>query len=580
MVRLGAPGLSAISTILKCAVFCISNIHARFGGRLRVKAHISGILRRVTPFTALRGTLATDQMARMLHVLLASILVWIAAVFFATIPFAPVSFPRIFNTFVLEAMYAIALVLLRFGHFRRASLAYLAGTWIWATLVCYSFGGVSSPGALLYVSLPASAAWLLGSAAANWTAGTCISSALVFMVLEIAHLIPPPRHATALGIWAMIVQAIVINAIPVGQIIGRLRESQRRLVSIYNTVEDIIFHLAIEPEGQYRFISVNPAFLRLTGLRQEQVVGKNANEVIPKPALPMVLENYRLAIEEKTVVRWEETSDFPTGRMTGQVSVAPVFDNAGTCTHLVGSVHDITAIRRAQEIEKRLASDLAVSRDEIRALAARLMRAQDEERRRISRDLHDHICHQLSYVAHDVERLLDGPQPLENAHGQLAAIRTRVVRTSQEAHQIAYHMRISILDDLGLVASLKDLCNRFTEQYPDIVVDFEDSGVLSSMQSEVACCFYRVAEEGLENAAKHSGAKNVSVRLDFKKGLVALTIQDDGVGMDPKTIKGEGKLGLISMEERARSENGNLTITSQPGHGTQISLEVPLPVDN
>ncbi len=233
---------------------------------MRVKAYISGILHRLPLFSGLRGSLADDQTARMLHVLLAGLLVWILAAFLATIPLAPVSFPRIFNTFVLEAMYVTALALLRLGHFRRASLAYLTGTWIWATLACLSYGGVSGPGALLYVSLPASAAWLLGATAANWTAGGCIFSALVFMVLEMAHVIPLPRHATPLGIWAMIVQAVVINAIPVGQIIGRLRESQRHLVSIYNTVEDIIFHLAVEPEGQYRFISVNPAFLRLTGL--------------------------------------------------------------------------------------------------------------------------------------------------------------------------------------------------------------------------------------------------------------------------------------------------------------------------
>jgi hypothetical protein len=107
-----------------------------------------------------------------------------AAAWAATIPFATLSFPRIFNSVVLEVSYIIALVLLRLGHFQRASLAYLAGTWIWATLVCSSYGGVHSAGALLYVSLPASAAWLLGYTAAIWTAGTCVLSALVFMVLE------------------------------------------------------------------------------------------------------------------------------------------------------------------------------------------------------------------------------------------------------------------------------------------------------------------------------------------------------------------------------------------------------------
>jgi PAS domain S-box-containing protein len=129
-----------------------------------------------------------------------------------------------------------------------------------------------------------------------------------------------------------------------------LRENEQRLVSIYNTVRDVIFHLTVEPDGQFRFVSVNAAFLSVTGLSLERVVGKTVNEVIPEPSLTMVLGKYRQAVEEKTIVFWEETSDYPTGRLTGEVSVAPVFDNKGTCTHLVGSVHDITERKRAEAL--------------------------------------------------------------------------------------------------------------------------------------------------------------------------------------------------------------------------------------
>jgi two-component system, cell cycle sensor histidine kinase and response regulator CckA len=131
-----------------------------------------------------------------------------------------------------------------------------------------------------------------------------------------------------------------------------LRESEQQLASIYNTVRDIIFHLAVDPEGRFRFVSVNAAFLRVTGLSREAVIGKTVNEVIPEPSLAMVLGRYRQAIEENTTVVWEETSDYPGGRLTGEVSVAPVFDNKGNCTHLVGSVHDITERKRAEEIVK------------------------------------------------------------------------------------------------------------------------------------------------------------------------------------------------------------------------------------
>ena len=138
-----------------------------------------------------------------------------------------------------------------------------------------------------------------------------------------------------------------------------LRESEQRLASIYNTVGDVIFCLSVEPAGQFRFVSVNSAFLKVTGLSQEMVVGRNVNEIIPEPSLAMVLGKYRQTIAEKTIVRWEEISDYPTGRLTGVVSIAPVFDDKGTCTHLVGSVHDITE-------RKQLEEDLRLSEENFR----------------------------------------------------------------------------------------------------------------------------------------------------------------------------------------------------------------------
>jgi PAS domain S-box-containing protein len=126
-----------------------------------------------------------------------------------------------------------------------------------------------------------------------------------------------------------------------------LRESERRLSSIYNTVQDVIFHVAAESEGQFRFVSINAAFLKVTGLSQKAVIGKTVHEVIPEPSLTTALRKYRQAVEEKTIVSWEEAFDYPTGRRTGEVSVSPVFDDNGICTHLVGSVHDITERKRA-----------------------------------------------------------------------------------------------------------------------------------------------------------------------------------------------------------------------------------------
>ncbi len=148
-----------------------------------------------------------------------------------------------------------------------------------------------------------------------------------------------------------------------------LRESEKRLASIYDTVGDVIFLLDVEKDGGYRFTSVNHAFLSVTGLPAEAVVGKRVNDVIPEPSLTLVLGKYRQAVQKKAVVHWEETSDYPAGRLTGEVSVVAVFDEGGNCTHLVGTVHDITERKKAddalRESERRFRQVLDVSADMI-----------------------------------------------------------------------------------------------------------------------------------------------------------------------------------------------------------------------
>ncbi|MGH9893618.1 MAG: PAS domain S-box protein, partial [bacterium] len=137
-----------------------------------------------------------------------------------------------------------------------------------------------------------------------------------------------------------------------------LRERERRLSSVYETVADSIIYLQVETDGRYRLVSVNPAFVSTTGVDYSAIVGKRVDEVIEEPSLPLVLERLREATQGKRVVRWEETSQFPKGRLTGEVSVAPVLDDAGHCTHLVAAIHDVTErkhleaqVRQAQRME-------------------------------------------------------------------------------------------------------------------------------------------------------------------------------------------------------------------------------------
>jgi PAS domain S-box-containing protein len=128
-----------------------------------------------------------------------------------------------------------------------------------------------------------------------------------------------------------------------------LRTSEQQLSLIFDTVGDVLFLLAVEPGECFRFIAMNSSGLAVTGLAREQVVGKRIEEVLPETAHALVIGNYKEAIRENKTVRWEEISEYPTGTLYGEVAVTPVSDTAGNCTHLIGSVHDITGIRRAEQ---------------------------------------------------------------------------------------------------------------------------------------------------------------------------------------------------------------------------------------
>lgn len=138
----------------------------------------------------------------------------------------------------------------------------------------------------------------------------------------------------------------------------KAEENEQDISTIYNTVGNIIFKLAVEPQNNYRFVSVNHEFVRATGLSIESIVGQLVNDVIPEPSLSMVLEFYSKAIKENETIRWEEVSDYPTGKLTGDVSVSPIYNADGECTFLVGAVHNITLRKQAEVLLQRKKEEL------------------------------------------------------------------------------------------------------------------------------------------------------------------------------------------------------------------------------
>lgn len=190
-----------------------------------------------------------------------------------------------------------------------------------------------------------------------------------------------------------------------------LREHEKQLSSIYETVGDIIFQLTVEPEEVYRFTSANQAFFKTTGLSREMLLGKRVDEVIPESSLGFVLQKYKEAVETGKILRWEEVSEYPTGTLTGEVSIAPVFDDEGHCTHLVGAVHDITERKRAEQENRMLLHDLQERVKELTTLhnSARIQQQEGADIPFVVRELASMLPQAFQYPERTAARIRLGP---------------------------------------------------------------------------------------------------------------------------------------------------------------------------
>lgn len=234
----------------------------------------------------------------------------------------------------------------------------------------------------------------------------------------------------------------------------------------------------------------------------------------------------------------------------------------------VAFMTDITERKRLEKLSEAY-------RAEIRALAAQLIAAQEEERRRVSRELHDSLCQQLVSLALEVESLAVALPSPAVTRTRLRMLGQRAVKMSEEARHIAYALHPAVLDDLGLVVSLRALCEEFSKT-EKIKVDFIAGQLPDLLPQKVASGLYRIAQEGLQNVAKHARAKRLSISLGVSKENLVLSLEDNGVGFSPEAVKGKGGLGLVSIGERARIIGGALSIDAKPGDGARISVRVPL----
>ena len=233
-------------------------------------------------------------------------------------------------------------------------------------------------------------------------------------------------------------------------------------------------------------------------------------------------------------------------------------------------------VARVGETLNGMLDELAAVHAELRALSAGIINAQEEERRRISRELHDDTAQALTSLLLYAKALEQGDAP-PAVREALAELREEVARSLEGVRRLARELRPSALDDLGLVAALEWYAQEFARR-TGLAVRFEPACGGDRLPPQVELVLYRIAQEALTNAAKHAQAHHVEVWLVREPGAVSLTVRDDGRGFDPSRISSTGGgMGLFSMRERAELAGGTLTLTSAPGKGTTVEARVPLP---
>jgi signal transduction histidine kinase len=237
--------------------------------------------------------------------------------------------------------------------------------------------------------------------------------------------------------------------------------------------------------------------------------------------------------------------------------------------------------KKAEDEAERTHEALRRSREELRRLAGRLLTAMEEERRHVSRELHDDLNQKLAVLTVEAEALERTPSVAQaGIQDSLRHLRARIAALSDDVRHLAYQLHPSILDHLGLPAALKSFVDEFGKR-ERIKVRLTLKGLRGSLPQSVALCLYRVTQEALRNVAKHAQATRAVVRLTGNRGEVCLSITDNGVG-DPSNPTADRRhgLGRVSMEERVRLVNGTFTVSSQPGRGTTVTARIPLSAES
>lgn len=334
-------------------------------------------------------------------------------------------------------------------------------------------------------------------------------------------------------------------------------ESEERFQRVANTAPAIIWMTDVDKLCTY----VNQRWLDFTGRPLEEELGNGWAEGVHPEDLTHCLDSYTKAFDQREAFQIE----YRMRRRDGQYrwlldSGVPRFDAGGSFVGYIGSAIDVT--------EHKLA-EAALS-----AMSQQLIESQEKERTCIARELHDDIGQRFSLLMINMQRLCNRTSLAETKAGIQEAIQ-QISELVGETRALSHRLHSPSLDYVGLEVAASAYCTELSEHHK-VKINFHSEDIPTDLSPEVSLCLYRILQEGLQNALKHSGSRHFQVLLKRGIGEIELTVKDSGAGFEPEQVFKRRGIGLSSMKERLKLVNGMLSINSKLGRGTTINARVPL----
>jgi PAS domain S-box-containing protein len=340
---------------------------------------------------------------------------------------------------------------------------------------------------------------------------------------------------------------------------ARRRESEERFRLVASTAPVLIWMSGTDKLCTY----FNQCWLDFTGRELEAELGNGWAEGVHSADVQRCMETYIEAFDRRERFTMEYRLRRHDGEYRWVLDIGvPRFNADGSFAGYIGSLIDVTSHKEA---ERALAT-----------VSGRLIQAQEDERHRIARELHDDISQRLALLSVELQGLANAdPRSSVEFRDRTELLMKRTSQISSDIHALSHRLHSSKLDYMGVVAAMSGFCSEITAQ-TGLEIDFEHTDVPRSLPRDISLCLFRVLQEGLHNAVTYSGARNFRVELRGEPSAILLLIRDSGAGFDPDAAIRNGGLGLISMRERVSLVKGTISITSKPMVGTEIRVLIPV----